>query len=296
MPQDVTTLKDDQFYSLIEKLTSPDVARIFKCQFVNSMNTFLLCKNILTPILLPTPTFDAIRRDVCVKLNQNHNHSYVVHVGITGQIEYLTELFQRRHLQEAKNAAKYPLLTATAVANASSLCTQLSSATIDIGSSSTATSIVQSDTDHRSNIVSSIDRWITQQQTSSGSSGSRLVEGKDYLLHISSAPDAAVVVCRCKVRIAIAKATDSSFSLSNLYKHWKTSKRCDLLASTRSHSSISRSTHNSSSAVDYETEEEEERFPCSPSTVPIPRTASKRTASSDQTMLEASPNKRRRHS
>ena len=106
LPQDALMLKDDQFYRLAEELTSTYVAQILKCQFINSINTFLLCKDILSPILLPTSAFDAIRKDVFLKLNQNENSTYIVHIGIAGQIEYLTELFKKKQFQDAKYAPK----------------------------------------------------------------------------------------------------------------------------------------------------------------------------------------------
>lgn len=148
----------------MEELASPDVAPICKCQFVNSMSTFLLCKNILTPILLPTPAYNAIRRDY---RTNRVPHSVLIHSS------------------------------------------------------------------HRYSRIS-IRRPSVVQPT---------------LLHISSAPDAAVVICPWKVQITIAKAADNSFPLSGLSKHWKTS--------THSQSSISRYTDDSSSAVEYETDEKE---------------------------------------
>ena len=102
LPQKAMTLKGDQFYDLVEQLTSTDISRILNSQCINSINTFLLCKNVLESILLPTSMFDALRRDVCVRLDQNNNNMYVIHVGIIGQIDYLTELFRKKHFEEAK--------------------------------------------------------------------------------------------------------------------------------------------------------------------------------------------------
>jgi hypothetical protein len=250
LPQDAIALKDDQFYFLVEKLTSPDVARILKCQFVNCVNTFLLCKDILTPLLLPTTAFDTIRRDVCVKLNANHNNPYVVHVGIAGQIEYLTELFQTKNMQDAKHATKHPSPSTNPTQNSSPATAPLSAPTDTTGSSSTttgSTSVLPTNVDHRSNIISAIDNWITSQQTPNSSNLSQLVEGQDYALHVSTPSNTAIVICRCKARISLAKAADSTLSLSNLYKHWKSSKKCKLLASMLPTSSISTASHPSPS-------------------------------------------------
>jgi hypothetical protein len=42
-----------------------------------------------------------------VKLDKdnNDNNSYVIHVGIVGQIEYLTELLRKKRMQEAKTTS-----------------------------------------------------------------------------------------------------------------------------------------------------------------------------------------------
>ena len=106
LPRDSLAIKDDQFYNLVESLTSTDLSRILRSQHINSINTFLLCKNILESILLPTAAFDALRQKVCVKLGQNSNNTYVIHIGIVGQIDYLTELFWKKHLQEVQPSAR----------------------------------------------------------------------------------------------------------------------------------------------------------------------------------------------
>ena len=103
LPRDSLAIKDDQFYNLVESLTSTDISRILRSQHINSINNFLLCRNVLESILLPTSAFDTLRQDMCVKLDQNNNNNtYVIHVGIVGQIDYLTELFRKKHLQEVK--------------------------------------------------------------------------------------------------------------------------------------------------------------------------------------------------
>ncbi len=151
LPQDVLTLKDNQSYSLVETLTSSHVSGILKCQFINSINTFLLCKDVLSPILLPTSTFDAVLQDVYVQLNQNHNNSYVMHIGITGQIEYLTELFQKKYAQGAKDTPKRRSILSTPAAN-------LTASVATSSTTTNSTSNVSPTVDYRSIVISSIDK------------------------------------------------------------------------------------------------------------------------------------------
>jgi len=290
LPQDAFILKDDQFYSLVEKLTSSYVARILKCQFINCVNTFLLCKDILAPILLPTSAFDAIRHDVCVKLNQNHKNSYVIHNGIVGQIEYLRELFQKKHSQDAKDTPKRRSSLSTSTTN---LTATVTASSITINPSPTVSPTV----DYRSNIISSIDKWIASQNIMSGSNILHLVEGKDYVLHLSPSADIATVICQCDTRMSIRKSTDDTFFLSNLYKHWKSSKRCKVLTSTLSIHSLpvaSSSSPLNDSDMDNNLNDDQNSSSSLPASSKI-RTTNKRTASSIRSTVVTTSAKRQRY-
>ncbi len=288
LPQDALTLKDDQFYSLVEKLTSSHVSHILKSQFINSMNTFLLCKDILAPILLPASAFDVIRQDVCVQLNQNNNNSYIVHIGITGQIEYLTELFQKKHYQDAKDASKRQSVLSTPTTN---LTASVTSPSTTINSNPNISPTV----DYQSIIISSIDKWITSQKILNGSNILHLTEGKDYVLKVSPSADTATVICQCGTQVSMRKLTDNTFFLSNLYKHWKTSKRCSVLTSTPSSHSLpiaSSSPLNNSDTDNDQNDDQTSSF--SSSTPSNTRTTNKRTASSIRSTLITTSAKRRR--
>jgi len=310
LPQDALTFKDDLFYTLVEKLTSSDVSRILKSQRINSINTFLLCKNILASILLPTSAFDTIRRDVCVKLDQNNNNYHVVQIGIVGQFEYLTELFRKKHVEQAKPALKRRLLSTTvSMPNPLSL---LSTSTSTYASTATvrSTAVNPPSTnasvnppafcptiDHRPNIVSSINKWATSQEKDIGSNNVKLVEGTDYTVQFSSLADIAVVVCQCTTRLSLSKSTDNTFCLSNLYKHWKNSKKCNVYTSKLtcapplSTPSLS-SSSNDSVTNDDDDENHDPSF--SSSTRPSTRRSSKRVASSSLSTINTTAVKRRR--
>ena len=237
LPKDVITLKDDQFYDLVEHLSSNDVSRILRIQCINSVNTFLLCKNILQSILLPTSAFDDLREDVCLRLDHNNNNTHVIHVGIIGQIEYLTELFRKKHFEEAKTIPKR-----RSTPNSISLPThRLSTFTTASGgpldstlSDGNATRNRSSTFDYRSHIVSSVNKWVNSERKSSGSSSLTLVEGVNYTIETASSADTIIVVCQCDTRISFSRSAGNALSLSNLYKHWKNSKRCNVLVSATS--------------------------------------------------------------
>ena len=81
--------------------------------------------------------------------------------------------------------------------------------------------------DYRSNIVSSINKWVISERKASGSSSLKLVEGTNYTLELSSSTDTIVIVCQCSTRLSFSRSTDNGCSLSNTYKHWKPSKQCN---------------------------------------------------------------------
>lgn len=265
LPRDSLAIKDDQFYNLVESLTSTDISRILRSQRINSINTFLLCKNVLESILLPTAAFDALRQEICVKLDQNSNNTYVIHVGIVGQIDYLTELFRKKHLQEVKPSPKrHSSSSAISIPNqpsstsTSAFTSSLNSISIDVNTSSSRSQIA----DYRSNIISSIDKWFTSQRKSRGSNTLMAVEGTNYQLDFSPAMNTITIVCQCSTRLSLSKSIDSTFYLSNVYKHWKTAKGCNVLSSsTLSHSSPTPSSpilNNSPTNNDDDDDEDED--------------------------------------
>ena len=147
----------------MESLTSTDISRILKIQHINSMNTILLCKNVLESILLPTAVFDALRQEMCVELDQNNNNNtYVIHVSIVGQIDYLTELSRKKHPQEVKpSPTRRSSYSAISIPNqpsstsTSAFANSLNSIPIDVNTTASRSAIV----DYRSSIIiASIDK------------------------------------------------------------------------------------------------------------------------------------------
>ena len=231
-PPDALTLKDGNFYSLVERLTSSDIVLILEGQRINSINTFLLCKNIPEGILLPTSTFDALRQHICVKLDQDNNdNSHVIHVGMVGQIKYLTELFRKKHMEQAKTTSNRRSTTSSNAKPAATPTNTASTSTspANLTEPHLSGTVHRSIFDHRSNVSASICRWTTIQRKSGASSSLHLTEGKNYTLNLSSSTDTAVIVCQCGTRLSLSRSNDGIFPLSNVYKHWKSSKRCDIL-------------------------------------------------------------------
>ena len=234
LPVDASTLTDAAFYELVQRLTSSDDACILRSQAISSTNTFLPCKDIPESILLPTTAFDDIRRNVCVKLDQNNNDSYVIHIGIHAQIQYLTELFRKNNLDETRSVRQRPsnstastlssvaaVPTSTPISNS----TTMSSSTPIVSSCAPSLGVAQ-----HSSMVSSINKWVTGEGKRNRSGTAKLVEGTDFTIEMTPIAGSAVIICKCQTRLVLPKATNEIFSLSNLYKHWKTLKKCDVLS------------------------------------------------------------------
>lgn len=234
LPADASTLTDAAFYELVKRLTSSDVACILSSQAINSINTFLLCKDISESILLPTTAFDDIRRNVCVKLDQNNNDSYAIHVGIQAQIQYLTDLFRKKNLEETRSVRHLPSNSTTS--SASSVAVVPMSAPIPNSITMSSPAPIASRCAPSSSaiqhvaLVSLINKWIMGEGKRNQSDTAKLVEGTDFTVEISSISGSVVIVCKCQTRFVLPKATNETFSLCNLYKHWKTSKKCNVLS------------------------------------------------------------------
>lgn len=252
LPDDALILKDDEFYSLVENLTSSETAQVLRIQRINSINTFLLCKNIPASILLPTSSFEILRRNTCVKLDQNNNDCYVVHVGIVGQLEYLCEVFKKKQLHNAKHPTATTRSQIT-FNDASSKAICPSSNRKNMTNNGNSLSF-----DPRAKMITSINKWIVLQKKMKNEKYLNLVEGIDYSTQFPS-PDTVIFDCKCQTRVSIPISSDGSYSLSNLYKHWKTGKRCDVFKPILSSRPSSDEDSCSSSSEDSSTTSEQER-------------------------------------
>lgn len=160
-----------------------------------------------------------------------------------GQIEYLTELFRKKHMEHAKSTSNRR--------STSSSNTKVAATPTNILSTSSSpgtptephhSAILHRSTfDHRSNVIASIHRWTTTQRKSGASSSLHLTEGKNYTLNLSSSANTAVIVCQCGTHLSLSRSSEGTFPLSNVYKHWKSSKRCDILTPTISRAELSAS-------------------------------------------------------
>jgi hypothetical protein len=82
---------------------------------------------------------------------------------------------------------------------------------------------------HRTFLQTSLDEWLNKNKSKLNLSNENLIEGTDYTLTLlfNQASQEAFISCACGVRINLPKEREH-FSLSNYYKHIKTT-RCTMM-------------------------------------------------------------------
>ncbi|CAF0970249.1 unnamed protein product [Adineta steineri] len=89
----------------------------------------------------------------------------------------------------------------------------------------TTTTSQMNESKHRDFLTASLDEWFIKNTSTYNFSNEKFVEGKDYklTLMLTQTSEEAIISCACGTRINLSKER-IHFSLSNYYKHIKTSK------------------------------------------------------------------------
>lgn len=101
--------------------------------------------------------------------------------------------------------------------------------------------------DHYEFLTKALDDWFLKNKFKLNLAKDKLIEGTDYKLNLSlnQGSNEVVILCSCGVRINLPKER-IHFSLSNYYKHIKTSK-CTMMKKKRKPMSMNASTEHSQS-------------------------------------------------
>ena len=209
LPQDAMSYHDENFYSLVESLSSHTVSNILKCQAINSINTFLHTRDVLEVLQLPAKSLDLLRDEACLLL---HDNTYVVLPGLISSMEYLTELFRQKNIEHVKSISKKKPSSST------SSSSSMTATTIDVSSNlstSSRQSITLTSGDHHAIVAKTISKWAYSKEKELGIVDLRIEEGEDFSLTISSSGNSATIVCCCGTKLSILKTSDQShFNLS----------------------------------------------------------------------------------
>ena len=110
LPLDVLSLMDNKFYDLIRELTSSNEAALLELQQINNVNAFILTENPLELMNLNSRDINDIKKQICFELADK---AYVVKPGIRSNLQYLTDLFNKKIEENVKEKQKAKALKPT---------------------------------------------------------------------------------------------------------------------------------------------------------------------------------------
>ena len=100
LPLDILNYRDDEFYSIVNRLTGSEETELLRIQSIRSVNSFLRIINIFDVLNIDSEEINRIKKDVCFILNDN---TYVIKPGIKASMDYLHDLFFRKQREISKN-------------------------------------------------------------------------------------------------------------------------------------------------------------------------------------------------
>lgn len=204
LPDNVLSYIDKQFYDLVQELTSPNEAKILKIQLINSINSFVLTKNLLEFINFDNADVQELKDQICFKLS---NNTFVIKPGVTSNLQYLTNLFNKKIDENQKLVKKRKRV-----------------------SSETPTDEVLTEEQLKLTIVQSIQSWCNENQEILGLGEFYFRENDHYTITLIDT-EKAFITCKCNEKIRLAKFR-GKFQLSNYYRHCK-STSCSMLNQLR---------------------------------------------------------------
>ena len=218
LPLDILNYRDDEFYSIVNRLTGSEETELLRIQSIRSVNSFLRIINIFDVLNIDSEEINRIKKDVCFILNDN---TYVIKPGIKASMDYLHDLFFRKQREISKNLNREYFNTS----NTTSM--QISTSNI-VPNEQRLTTIDL--VDHRSFLTQSIDEWCIKNGNSKNSFHLKLIEGSDFLISApSTTGDFIHIRCGCRVSSKLPRQ-GNHFQLSNFYRHLKTGK-CSMIQS-----------------------------------------------------------------
>ena len=203
LPDDVLLYINKEFYDLVEKLTSPNEAKILEIQQINSIHSFLLIKDLLEFINYDNADVQEIRDKICFKLS---NNTFVIKPGVKSNIQYLTNLFTKK-VNEQRTLTKRKRMSSEANPDE-----------------------ILSEEDLKSLIIEAIQRWCTDNEELLGLGEFCFRENEHYTI-TSIYTEQASITCKCNEKIRLLKYR-GKFQLSNYYRHYKSSN-CSMLKRLR---------------------------------------------------------------
>ena len=197
LPDNLLELKDKAFYELVKELTSSDEAELLQVQSIRCVHSFMRV-NALNIFHLDSNDLAPLQSRLAHK---KADGKYAVHVGIRGNLIYLTELFNTfNRLVDTVNITVTPIHSAPSQ-NASILDATTSGTTSLVDHPSNKT--IVSASEHRTHVKQSIKMWWNNVREKYNLVHQNLLEPDDYSLVLTD--DSASIICSCGTSMLYAK-------------------------------------------------------------------------------------------
>lgn len=232
LPADLLELKDGAFYDLVQEITSSDEAELLRIQSVRSVHSFMRV-NVLNFFQLDSNDLVPLQSRLAHKRSDG---KYVVHLGVRGNIIYLTELFNAFKKQKSKGVQTNLNASAGVVNITSTPNDSISSSSIQLSDHSAnctppyhlPITPTISFAEHRTHIRRNIPSWwhsiCERQKLPIGT----LLEPDDYKVVLDD--NSCSIVCSCGTSVLLRCPTGRKYyQLSNYYQHVIGSEKCNLI-------------------------------------------------------------------
>lgn len=222
IPSDVFTYRDNEFYSLVEKMAGPMEAQLLKIQSIRTINSFLRISDLFDVFSIDTQEINDVKRQLCFMLNDDN---FIVKPGIKASLDYLRDLFHKK--QKEISSSFY--VNRSNSRNTSSTNRSETDATSQPPDSTTSSSN-DANLDHRRLIIHGIDEWCSKNGRNLNLNDLQLAENIDYFITPPSDENrSGSIRCACRVSANLFKV-GNHVQLSNYYRHLKKGK-CSMLKS-----------------------------------------------------------------
>lgn len=96
LPDDVFSLSNDAFLSMVQKLVGEQIVEILKIQLISSTQSLLRTNNIFEIFNLNCPALSEMRRKTCFQLDDG---SFLVQSGLKNNLNHLLNLLRGKEQQ-----------------------------------------------------------------------------------------------------------------------------------------------------------------------------------------------------
>lgn len=103
LPNDVLSLRDENFYDIVRKIAGVSEATLLEIQGIRSAYSFLNTDDVFAILSIPCSALSNVKKTICLELD---DQTLVVKPGCRSGIEYLHQLLYQRHEEHLKQKVR----------------------------------------------------------------------------------------------------------------------------------------------------------------------------------------------